>query len=146
MTQQQQTDRHDRLDRLVEDYLGAVSYACADLPPQQRDELIEDLREHITAARGALYQQTEAAVRTILDRLGEPAAIAEEAGVSEPAHSPVAAGTSSPARRISSATLGMWLGFAFLVITVLVAAALITMWLEPPPPDIPDVPAPTPGG
>jgi uncharacterized membrane protein len=73
----------DRLDRIVEDYLGAVSWACADLPPQRRDDLIADLREHIAAARAVLYQPTEAAVRTILDRLGDPAAIAEEARLSE---------------------------------------------------------------
>ncbi len=72
-----------RLDRLVEDYLGAVSYACRDLPPERRDDLISDLREHVAAARTVLYQPTEAAVRTILDRLGEPAAIAAEARVAE---------------------------------------------------------------
>jgi uncharacterized membrane protein len=77
------TQSLDRVDRLVEDYLGAVSYACADLPPERRDDLLADLREHITAARAVLYQPTEAAVRTILDRLGEPAAIAEEARLAE---------------------------------------------------------------
>jgi hypothetical protein len=75
MTQQQT----GRVDRLVEDYLGAVSYACVDLPPDRREDLVGDLREHIAAARGVLYEPTEAAVRTILDRLGEPTAIAAEA-------------------------------------------------------------------
>jgi uncharacterized membrane protein len=130
MTQQQT----DRLDRLVEDYLGAVSYACADLDPQRRDELIEDLRVHIAAARAELHEQTEAAIRTILDRLGEPAAIAEEAGVGELPRRPVpaAADTSSPSRRSSSATLGMVLGFMLLVIIVLVVAAFLMM-SQPPP-------------
>ena len=148
-------------DRLVEDYLGAVSYACADLPPRQRDELIEDLREHIAAAREVLDQPTEAAIRTILDRLGEPAAIAEEARhgeplgqpvvtsppVREPASSPVPEPASvpvsesasvpeaEPASRLSSATLGMWLGFAFLVIVVLVVGALFFLQVPPPPPE-----------
>jgi hypothetical protein len=59
-------------DRLVEDYLGAVSYACRDLPPDRRDDLLADLREHIEAARAVLHEPTEAAIRTVLDRLGEP--------------------------------------------------------------------------
>jgi len=134
MTQQQL----DRLDRLVEDYLGAVSWACGDLDPQRRDELVGDLREHVTAARGALYQQTEAAVRTILDRLGDPSAIADEARLGEPPREPiVTARESAPVRRLPSATLGMWLGFALLVVIVLVAGALL---MQPAPPIAPGTP------
>jgi HAAS len=95
------TQSLDRLDRLVEDYLGAVSYACRDLPPERRDDLIGDLREHIAAARAVLYQPTEAAVRTILDRLGEPAAIAAEARLAEGL--PPNAGVAQPVRGPSPA-------------------------------------------
>jgi hypothetical protein len=142
MTQQQM----DRLDRLVDDYLGAVSYACADLDPQRRDELIEELREHISAARGALYEQTEAAVRTILDRLGEPAAIAAEARLGEPGLSdpPAASPVASPVgagsretRRWGPSTLGMWLGFFLMVIVILVGAAVFIMFASPEPTNIP---------
>jgi uncharacterized membrane protein len=128
MTQQ----RTDRQDRLVEDYLGAVSYACGDLSPQRRDELIEDLREHVAAARSVLYEPTEAAVRTILDRLGEPAVIAAEARLSEGL--PVATSTpvAAPVQphevtRSSSATLGMLLGFVLIIICVLVAGTVMMM-------------------
>jgi hypothetical protein len=120
------TQSMDRLDRLVEDYLGAVSYACADVDPQRRDELIEELREHIAAARGALYEQTEAAVRTILDRLGEPAAIAAEARLGEPGLSgPPVVAQPREARRWRPSTLEMWLGFFLLVIVVLAVAGLL---------------------
>jgi hypothetical protein len=133
MTQQQL----DRLDRLVEDYLGAVSYACADVDPQRRDELIEELREHIVAARGALYEQTDAAVRTILDRLGEPTAIAAEARLGEPGQlgepgRTVAVAQSRETRRWAPGTLGIWLGFFLLLTVVLVGAALVMM-LQPAP-------------
>ena len=145
MTQQQT----DRVDRLVEDYLGAVSYACVDLPPDRRDDLVGDLREHIEAARGVLYEPTEAAVRTILDRLGEPSAIAAEARLAEglPAAAAVpglpaaAAVPGLPAAgglagvtgrdsdrevsRSSTATLGMLLGFVFIVLVVLAGVAVI---------------------
>lgn len=137
MTQQQM----DRLDRLVEDYLGAVSYACADVDPLRRDELIEELREHIAAARGALYQQTEAAVRTILDRLGEPSAIAAEARLGEPGlPEPPAVSEPRKARRWGPSTLGMWLGF-FLVIIILVAGAALYLMVAPPEPGPPVSPA-----
>ena len=67
------------VDRVVDDYLRAVATACADLPVSQREELVGDLREHITAQLGD--NASEADIRTILDRLGEPAAIAAEARV-----------------------------------------------------------------
>jgi uncharacterized membrane protein len=119
-------------DRLVEDYLGAVSYACADLPPDVRDDLVADLREHIAAARSVLYQPTEAAIRTILDRLGEPAAIAEEARIGEP---PLRQHT-APAetyRRSSTAVLGMVLGFVLVIVIVLVLGSFLMMNGAPAP-------------
>lgn len=71
-------------ERLVDNYLAAVAQACAGLPTAFRLELLADLREHIAVARAELPEQTEAAVRGILDRLGEPAAIAAEARASAP--------------------------------------------------------------
>jgi uncharacterized membrane protein len=115
-----------KTDRLVEDYLGAVSYACVDLPPDRRDELIEDLREHITAARAVLYEPTEAAVRTILDRLGAPSAIAEEALLTEPRSPQPSREEAAPASSgPSTATLGMVLGFVLIIILILVAATVV---------------------
>lgn len=124
-----------KTDRLVEDYLGAVSYACADLPPQRREELLEDLREHITAARAVLYEPTEAAIRTILDRLGEPSAIAEEALLSEPRSLGVER-RSLPEPRLREtvvvrqppvATLAVVLGFVLIIILAIVAGTFMTM-------------------
>jgi uncharacterized membrane protein len=116
----------DRLDRLVEDYLGAVSWACDDLPPQRRDELVEDLREHVAAARSVLHEPTEAAVRTILDRLGEPTAIAEEARAAEGLDRPAPAPLSEVVvTRSSPAVLGMLLGFVIILCVVLASAAVL---------------------
>lgn len=66
-------------DVLVADYLARVSRATAGLPPEQRDELLRDLQEHIDSGRSELTQETEAQVREILDRLGEPSVIARAA-------------------------------------------------------------------
>jgi uncharacterized membrane protein len=69
----------ERNDVLVADYLSRVSRATAGLPPEQRDELLRDLQEHIETGRAELDEETEAQVRDILERLGEPSVIARAA-------------------------------------------------------------------
>lgn len=66
-------------DLLVEEYLAAVASAGSDLPAHRRDDLLADLREHIASARADLTPETEAGMRTILARLGDPASIVAEA-------------------------------------------------------------------
>jgi hypothetical protein len=62
----------------VREYLKAVDRALDGLPRARRDEIVDELREHVDAAL-AETGQTEADVRTVLDRLGSPADIAAEA-------------------------------------------------------------------
>lgn len=69
----------DRIDSLVADYLARVSRATAGLAADRRDELVRDLREHIETSRADLPAETEAEVRGILERLGDPAVIARAA-------------------------------------------------------------------
>jgi len=77
-------DTHQRGDELVAEYLANVRQAAVGLTPERRDELVEDLREHIDAARAELAGETETDVRMLLHRLGDPAAIVAEASVGEP--------------------------------------------------------------
>ncbi len=56
---------------LIVDYLARLDRAAAALPPDRRGELLEGITEHISSAGAA----DEAEVRTLLDRLGEPAEI-----------------------------------------------------------------------
>jgi uncharacterized membrane protein len=63
------------VDTPVGDYLRRLEAASADLPPDRRSELLEGIQEHIASARAAGAAADEAAVRTLLDRLGEPAEI-----------------------------------------------------------------------
>ncbi len=76
----------ERNDSLVAEYLAHVSRATAGLPADRRDELVRDLSEHIETSRADLSAETEAGVRGILERLGDPSVIAraaaEEAGLS----------------------------------------------------------------
>lgn len=68
-------------DELVARYLARLQAALRDLPAARREELLEEVSEHIAAARAELGAQAgEAEIRTMLERLGDPAAIAAEAG------------------------------------------------------------------
>lgn len=66
-------------DRLVDDYLKQLDSELADLPRLRRREIVEEISEHIAEALTASPSQGEAEVRTLLDRLGDPAEIAGEA-------------------------------------------------------------------
>jgi hypothetical protein len=62
-------------DRLVDDYLNRLADAARALPPDRRSELVSEIREHIDAWRSGNTGADEPAIRTMLDRLGEPADI-----------------------------------------------------------------------
>lgn len=115
------------IDSLVDSYLSAVARAAADLPPQHREELLTDLREHITTARVELNPETEAGVRTILDRLGDPASIAAEARRDAPPRpAPLPAANAQAAPRRSTSTVWVVVALALAVpVAVCVVGALM---------------------
>jgi hypothetical protein len=65
------------VNRLIEDYLDQLQEELRDVPRAPRRELVGEIAQHIAEGRAAA--SSEAEVRTLLDRLGEPAAIADEA-------------------------------------------------------------------
>jgi uncharacterized membrane protein len=66
-------------DTLVEDYLDRLERELADFPSARRRELVQEISEHIAEARAGLESESEADVRNLLDRMGDPADIAAEA-------------------------------------------------------------------
>jgi len=66
-------------DALILRYLQDLEAQLQDLPANRRQELLDEVAEHIAAARAGLEPETEAGVRTVLERLGDPAEIAAEA-------------------------------------------------------------------
>lgn len=64
--------------RLVDEYLARLGSALAGLPPNRRAEILENVRRQIGESQRQYDADDEAAVRTMLERLGEPAAIAAE--------------------------------------------------------------------
>lgn len=71
-------------DHLVTAYLRAVEVELANASAARRAELLTDLRDHIAAERAMLDPETEATIRAILDRLGDPRVVAAEALLDEP--------------------------------------------------------------
>jgi uncharacterized membrane protein len=68
-----------KVDALVYQYLTDLEAELHGLPANRRRELLDEVGEHITAARATLDPETEAGIRTVLERLGDPADIAAEA-------------------------------------------------------------------
>ena len=67
-------------DDLVAEYLERLDDELAGVPRARRDEIVQEVSEHIDAARAELADGDEAGIRTLLDRIGDPAEIAAEAG------------------------------------------------------------------
>jgi len=67
-------------DKLIDHYLSQLDHALRDLPASRRGQIIEEIASHITESRCALDHEDEMSIRALLDRVGDPLGIAEEAG------------------------------------------------------------------
>jgi hypothetical protein len=68
-----------KAEELVADYLNRLNAELRGLSRARRRELVEEIAEHIADARAGLEDESEAEIRTLLDRLGDPVEIAAEA-------------------------------------------------------------------
>jgi uncharacterized membrane protein len=87
------------VDRLVDQYLTRLADAAQALPPDRRAELLSEIREHIAAAIAEADGADEVAVRTMLDRLGQPGDIVAAAVEDDPPKDPANASTSQTHQR-----------------------------------------------
>lgn len=71
-------------DRAVTEYLARLDDLARRLPDAQRTELVSAITEHIGDARARGGPLDEAATRTTLDRLGDPADIVAAAAAEQP--------------------------------------------------------------
>ena len=69
------------LDAICAEYLERLRVSLGGLSAEDRRQILDQVSEHISSARAALPQQTEAAVREILERLGTPQEIAASAAL-----------------------------------------------------------------
>jgi uncharacterized membrane protein len=79
-----------RADELINEYLDRLEEELADFPSSRRRELVQEISDHIAEARVSLEREDEASIRNLLERIGDPAEIASEAGAA-PEPDPVVA-------------------------------------------------------
>lgn len=131
----------EHLDEMVENYLASVDRALAALPAYRRTETITDLREHITAERTALEEQTPASVLEILRRLGDPEDIARSELGESPTPKGVVAGPAR-SRRPSPRAILLGLLLAGLVLLLVVAGVMALFFSAAGGPSAPAGPSP----
>jgi hypothetical protein len=71
-------------DNLVRRYLAQLDAALQGVDTARREEILAEVHEHIEQGRDGLDTDDTADIRTLLDRVGDPAAIAAEAGAPPP--------------------------------------------------------------
>jgi uncharacterized membrane protein len=65
--------------REVDEYLRRLERSMGDLPAERRDEILAEIDEHISELLGETPASTDADVRNVLERVGDPEDIAAEA-------------------------------------------------------------------
>jgi hypothetical protein len=65
-------------DGVIERYFRRLEELLAPLPRDRRQQLIEELRDHVSQARSTLAVETPASIHEILERTGSPEEIARE--------------------------------------------------------------------
>jgi hypothetical protein len=71
-------------DKLVRRYLAQLDAALRDVDASRREEILAEVHGHIEEGRTGLDPGDAASVRTLLYKVGDPAAIAAEAGAPPP--------------------------------------------------------------
>ena len=69
-----------KADTLVRRYLAQLDAALRGVEASRREEILAEVQGHIEEGRTGIDPDDAASVRTLLDRVGDPAAIAAEAG------------------------------------------------------------------
>ena len=70
-------------DRLIAQYLATLDRALGALPRARRRQIVGEISRHIAESRSDLDHESPAAIKALLERVGEPRTIAAEAGAYE---------------------------------------------------------------
>jgi uncharacterized membrane protein len=66
-------------DQLVNEYLSRLDSALAGVPRIRREEILDEITNHIAEERSRLHDESDADLRNLLDRVGDPAEVADAA-------------------------------------------------------------------
>ena len=64
---------------LIDRYLSHLREDVRDLPKRRQDELVAEIKDHIDSALAEMPIRDEVSIRNVLERLGDPEDIADEA-------------------------------------------------------------------
>jgi hypothetical protein len=70
-------------DQLIAQYLATLDRALGALPRARRRQIVGEISRHIAESRSDLDHESPAAIKALLERVGEPRTIAAEAGAYE---------------------------------------------------------------
>ena len=66
-------------ERVLDEYLERLERSLSDVPSARREEIVSEIVSHIDEALAEEPDDSEASVRNVLDRVGDPEDIAAEA-------------------------------------------------------------------
>jgi len=72
--------RNADTDEIIDAYLSDLKEALSGIPASRRNQIVTEIAEHIEEGRQMLDVENDLTVRALLDRIGDPAEIAAEAG------------------------------------------------------------------
>jgi len=111
-------------DRIVAGYLAQLELELGGLPGARRQEILDEIREHIEEARGRIPNESDSDVLNVLDRLGEPAEVASAARPDSAASLPMSVAH-------GSIWTSGWLDIAAAVLTPVVwPVGVILLWMS----------------
>jgi uncharacterized membrane protein len=110
-------------DQIFDDYLSRLRSAAQSLPADQSAELIDEIAEHLAAARAAGEADTTVGALNVLERLGDPQAIV--ASVQREVPDSVVLERPLPLRELLAA---FFLTFGSILLVVGWIAGLVFLW------------------
>lgn len=125
------TTTHGDGDAIVADYLRRLDGALQlqQVPLVHRREILDGIREHISAARAGHDDERDSDVLNLLDRLGVPEEIAAAAAGDRPE---IMTGTASQARPVLEIIALLLLSVGSIVVPIVGwLAGVVLLWLSP---------------
>jgi hypothetical protein len=124
------------VDAIVDNYFRRLENVLSGIPEHRREQLIEELRDHVSEARAALAVESVVAVHEILERIGSPEEIAAEEATEASGIVAYFRRRRSPRGRGSPMTERKWCIVGAAAGFVFVVAYLVSVLIAPSAPNV----------